>query len=312
MRRRIRVLQLLALPPCLVVPTILLDAQVATSEATAQAVTTADPAKPAATPSADPDGMVAFPDPPAGFNAVRDNIPHGEVTVVEYDSKTLGTRRQLRVYTPAGYTAERKYPVLYMLHGLGNTSTEWTQRARAPQIVDNLLADGKIQPLIMVFPSGDATATVANPGGGGRAQEGYGRPFENDLLNEVLPYVESHYSVLADRNHRALAGMSMGGGQTLNIGLSHVDLFAWVGAIASAPNTKPPAELVPDPAVVRKLNLLWLAVGNRDGLMRINQGVHTYLQEKGVPHIWRLDGNGHDTAEMSNNLYHFVQRLFKE
>lgn len=283
------------------------------AEATAKLVAAADdPAQPGATQPADPNGMVAFPDPPAGFNAARDSIPHGDVKVVEYDSKSLGTRRQMRVYTPPGYADDRKYPVLYLLHGLGNTSTEWTQRARAPQIVDNLLADGKIKPLIMIFPSGDATATVENPRGGGRAQAGYGAPFENDLLKDIIPYVESHYSVLADRNHRALAGMSMGGGQTLNIGLSHVDTFAWVGAIAAAPNTKPPAQLVPDPAAVKKLNLLWLAVGSRDGLMRINQGVHNYLQEKGVPHVWRLDGNAHDTAEMSSNLYHFVQRIFKE
>src|SRR5580765_4568736 len=106
----------------------------------------ADLPKPEATQGDDPNGMVAFPDGPAGFNTARDTIPHGEVKVVEYDSKALGTRRQMRVYTPPGYTADRKYPVLYLLHGLGNTSTEWTQRARAPQIVDNLLADGKIKP----------------------------------------------------------------------------------------------------------------------------------------------------------------------
>jgi enterochelin esterase-like enzyme len=259
-----------------------------------------------------PDDKAAFPDPPTGFNAARDNVPHGDVKVVEYDSKTLGTRRAMRVYTPPGYAAERKYPVLYMLHGLGNTSTEWAQRARAPQIVDNLLADGKIQPMIMIFPSGDATATVANPGGGGRAQAGYGEPFSKDLLRDIIPFVESHYSVLADRNHRALAGMSMGGGQSLNIGLAHVDTFAWVGGIASAPNTKPPAELVPDPAAARNLKLLWLACGSKDGLIRVSQGVHNYLKDKDVPHVWHVDDNGHDTAEMSNNLYHFAQRIFKD
>jgi enterochelin esterase-like enzyme len=153
---------------------------------------------------------------------------------------------------------------------------------------------------------------VSNPGGGGRAQAGYGAPFENDLLKDVIPYVEANYPVFTDRDHRALAGMSMGGGQTLNIGLSHIDLFAWISAVAAAPNTKPPAELVPNPEVVKKLKLLWLGVGSKDGLMRVSQGFHGYLQEKGVPHIWRLDGNGHDTAAMSNNLYHFVQRLFRE
>src|SRR6185436_63203 len=111
------------------------------------------------------------------------------------------------------------------------------------------------------------------------AQAGYGEPFSKDLLNDIIPFVEFHYSVLADRNHRALAGMSMGGGQTLNIGLANVDKFAWIGGIASAPNTKAPAQLVPDPAVAKTLKLLWLAVGNKDGLLRLNQGVHTYLKE---------------------------------
>jgi enterochelin esterase-like enzyme len=259
-----------------------------------------------------PDDKQAFPDAPAGFNAARDNVPHGEIKLVEYDSKTLGTRRTMGVYTPPGYTTDKKYPVLYMQHGLGNTHTEWTQRARAPQIVDNLLADGKIQPLIMIFPSGDATATVDKPEGGGRAQAGYGELFTQDFLKDIIPFVESHYSVLPDRDHRAIGGMSMGSGQTLNIGLSHVDMFAWVGAIAPAPNTKPPAELVPDPAVAKNLKLLWLACGSKDGLLRVAQGVHSYLKEKSVPHIWNVDGNGHDTAEMGNNFYHYVQHIFKE
>src|SRR5207247_5535893 len=132
------------------------------------------------------DDKQAFPDPPSGFSATRDKVPHCDVKVVEHHSKTLGTRRLMRVYTPPGYAKDNKYPVLYMLHGLGNTSTEWTQRARAPQIVDNLLADGKIQPMIMIFPSGDAAATVTNPGGGGRAAEGYGVKFEHGLLKEII------------------------------------------------------------------------------------------------------------------------------
>src|SRR5438552_8696951 len=156
MRRLVSVPRFLAIWACFFMPTIFLQAQ---STVAVQL---------------GPDDKQAFPDAPAGFNAARDNVPHGDVKVVEYDSKTLGTRRAMRVYTPPGYAAERKYPVLYMLHGLGNTSTEWMQRARAPQIVDNLLADGKIQPMIIIFPSGDAAATVTNPGGGGRAAEGYG------------------------------------------------------------------------------------------------------------------------------------------
>lgn len=264
------------------------------------------------TPSMPPTGLDLFPAPPAGFDAEREGNPRGEVTVVEYDSRTLGTRRALRIFTPPGYSSDRRYPVLYLLHGLGNTSTEWAERARTPQIVDNLLAEGKAEPMIIVFPSGDATATVTNPRGGGRAQEGYGAPFEQDLLNDIIPFVESRYAVIGDREHRALAGMSMGGGQTLNIGLSHLDRFGWIAAVAPAPNTRPAPELVPDPSALRSLKLLWVGVGNRDVLIRVSLGVHAHLLEHDVPHIWRVDENGHDTAAMSSNLYHFAQRLFKD
>ena len=301
MRRLIPVPHFLVLATCLATSATLLQAQAGAPGS----LTTATASMPTS-------GMDVFPVPPTGFDAAREGIPHGEVTVVEYDSRTLGTRRTMRVYTPPGYSTARRYPVLYLLHGLGNTSTEWTQRAKAPQIVDNLLAEGKIEPMIIVFPSGDATATVTNPGGGGRAQEGYGAPFEQDLLNDIIPFVESRYSVLADRDHRALGGMSMGGGQTLNIGLSHLDRFAWIAAVAPAPNTKPAPELIPDPTALGSLKLLWLGVGNRDALIRVSQGVHGHLLEKGFPHFWRVDESGHDTAVMSSNLYHFVQHLFKD
>ena len=265
-----------------------------------------------ATPLAETENLGAYPAPPEGFNVARANIPQGELKVVEYDSKTLGLRRLLRVYTPAGYSADRKYPVLYLHHGLGNTSTEWTQRARAPIIIDNLVSDKRIEPFIIVFPSGNATATLEDEKQGDRTQASYGTAYENDFLKEIIPFVESHYSVFTDRDHRAIAGMSMGSGQTLNIGLSHLDRFAWIASVAAAPNTRPPAELVPDPAALTSLKLLWLSVGNRDNLLRVSRGVHDYLKEKGVAHIWRVDTNGHDTAEMSHSLYHFAQRLFKE
>jgi len=266
-----------------------------------------------ATPLAETENLDVYPAPPEGFNVAREHIPHGEVKVVEYDSKTLGLRRMLRVYTPPDYTRDRKYPVLYLQHGLGNTSTEWTQRARAPIIIDNLLADTKIQqPFIIVFPSGNATATMADEKQGDRTQQSYGTPYHEDLLKEIIPFVESHYSVYTDRNHRAIAGMSMGAGQTLNIGLTNLDKFAWIASVAAAPNTRPPAELIPDPAAVKQLKLLWLSVGNRDNLLRVSKGLHDYLTEKGVPHIWRVDANGHDTGEMTNSLYHFAQKLFKE
>ena len=143
-------------------------------------------------------------------------------------------------------------------------------------------------------------------------RQSYGTPYHEDLLKEIIPFVESHYSVYTDRDHRAIAGMSMGSGQTLNIGLTNLDKFAWIASVAAAPNTRPPAELIPDPAALKQLKLLWLSVGNRDNLFRVSKGVHDYLTEKGVPHIWRVDTNGHDTGVMSSSLYHFAQKLFKE
>ena len=153
------------------------------------------------------------------------------------------------------------------------------------------------------------------PAGGGRGRgmnmEAWLTPFENDLLKDIIPYIDSHYSVLTDRDHRALAGLSMGGGQTLNIGLVHPETFAWVGGFSSAPDTRqPPTALVPDPSVPKQLKLVWLACGNRDGLIRISQAVHQYLKENGVAHIWHVDGNAHDTTEWDNNLYLFSQRIF--
>jgi len=136
--------------------------------------------------------------------------------------------------------------------------------------------------------------------------------FEGDLLHDVIPTIEARYSVQADPAHRALAGLSMGAGQSLNIGLSHLDQFAWIGAFSAAPNTRPPAQLVPDPAAVAgKLKLLWLGCGNKDGLIAISQGVHAYLKEKNVPHIWHVDSNAHDSTEWRNSLYLFVQRIFR-
>ena len=133
-----------------------------------------------------------------------------------------------------------------------------------------------------------------------------------------MPYIESHYSVYADPNHRALAGLSMGGGQSLNIGMYHIDTFAYVGGFSSAPNTIQhggmyDTEFLPDPnAAKEQLKLLWLSCGNKDGLIRVSQGIHNYLKEQNVPHIWHVDSNGHDATEWDNSLYYFVQHIFKE
>jgi len=265
----------------------------------------------AAEPMGPVENLTAYPVPPEGFNIARENIPHGEVKLVEYDSKTLGIRRPLRVYTPPGYSTARQYPVLYLQHGLGNTSTEWVQRARAPIIADNLIADGKMVPMIIVFPSGNATATPADEKQGDRTQASYGQAYHDDLLKDIIPFVEANYPVYSDRANRGIAGMSMGSGQALNIGLTNLDMFDWIAVVAPAPNTRPPAELLTDTAALNRLKLFWLSVGSRDALYRVAQGLHSLATENGITHIWRVDTNAHDTAAMSSNFYYFAQKLFK-
>ncbi len=258
-----------------------------------------------------PDDKPAFPDPPAGFDVKREGMPHGSLEMIEYDSKTVGTKRKMQVYTPPGYSKDKKYPVLYLLHGIGGDETEWQRFATPNILLDNLIADGKAAPMIVVMPNGRAQKNDRAEGNVMNTAPAFAN-FERDLLDDVIPAIEAGYSVQADREHRALAGLSMGGGQSLNFGLAHLDTFAWVGGFSSAPNTKPPAQLVPDPAAATKqLKLLWLGCGNKDGLIRISQGVHAYLKEKGVPHVWHVDGHAHDPTEWKNNLYLFVQRIFR-
>jgi enterochelin esterase-like enzyme len=258
-----------------------------------------------------PDDKPAFDDPPAGFNNKRDDIPHGKLEMIEYDSKTVGTTRKMQVYTPPGYSKDKKYPVLYLLHGIGGDETEWERFATPDVLLDNLIADGKAVPMIIVMPNGRAQKNDRAEGNVYAAGPAFAA-FEQDLLKDVIPAIESRYSVQADREHRALAGLSMGGGQSLNFGLAHLDTFAWVGGFSSAPNTKPAEELLPNPAAAAKrLKLLWLSCGNKDGLIRISQGVHSYLKEKQVPHVWHVDANGHDATHWRNNLWLFSQRIFK-
>lgn len=248
---------------------------------------------------------------PPGFDTRREGIERGRVETVEYDSKTVGIRRKMTVYTPPGYSKEKKYPVLYLLHGIGGDETEWQRFAKPNLLLDNLLAEGKAVPMILVMPNGRAQKNDRAEGDVFAAAPAFAA-FEQDLLRDVIPAIESRYSVRPDREHRALAGLSMGGGQSLNFGLGRPDTFAWVGGFSSAPNTKRPAELLPDPAAARKkLKLLWLSCGNKDGLIRISQGVHAFLKEKDVPHVWNVDGHGHDATHWRNNLYYFIQRVFR-
>jgi enterochelin esterase-like enzyme len=259
-----------------------------------------------------PDDVRAFPDAPSGFNTRRAGVPAGRIEPFEYDSRVTGTRRKANVYLPPGYSSDRKYPVLYLLHGIGGDETEWIRFATPDALVDNLIAAKLAVPMIVVIPNGRALADDSATGNQMAPEKlaGFAR-FEQDLLDNLIPAIEKKYAALTDREHRALAGLSMGGGQSLNIGLGHLDTFAWIGAFSSAPNTKPPAELVPNPAAAKaKLKLLYLSCGNKDGLINISQGVHVYLKERDVPHIWNVDDEDHTPKTWASNLYHFAQRIF--
>lgn len=258
------------------------------------------------------DDVAHFQAPPAEFKTERKDISHGKLEMVEYQSKTVGTTRKMQVYTPPNYSADKKYPVLYLLHGIGGDETEWQRFASVNVMLDNLIADGKAVPMIVVMPNGRAQKNDRAEGNVFASAPAFAK-FERDLLDDVIPAIEAKYSVAADREHRAIAGLSMGGGQTLNFGLTHLDTFAWIGAFSSAPNTKPAKELVPDvDALKKQAKLIVLTCGNQDGLINISQQMHKYLKENHVDHVWHVDGHGHDPQHWSSSLYWFAQQVFQE
>jgi enterochelin esterase-like enzyme len=294
------------------------------------------PAAPAATPGArrgggrsgfgapvtlsPEDNKEAFPKAPEGFDRARDGIEKGKLERVDYEATAVspGLKRWMEVYTPPGYSRDKKYPVLFVLHGIGgNEGSEWTGQGRAHVIIENLIADKKIEPMIVVFPNGNVTlgGGRGSRGGGDASQisgDGWGKNFETDLIKDIIPFMEKNYSVYADREKRAVAGLSMGGGQSLDFGLANLDTFANVGGFSSAPNTRTPEQLFPDPDKAKKvLKVLWISCGNKDGLMTFSLRTHQFCKEKGIPHIWHVDDNGHDMNHWKNSLYWFAQQLFK-
>ena len=250
---------------------------------------------------------------PPGFDMLRSEIAHGKIDTISYRSKTVGTSRRAVIYTPPGYSKKLKYPVLYLLHGIGGDEKEWLNGGKPQVILDNLYADGKLAPMIVVMPNGRAmkddraTGNIMAPD---KVQAF--ATFEKDLLNDLIPYIEKNFPVYSDQEHRAIAGLSMGGGQSLNFGLGNPDKFAWVGGFSSAPNTRKPEELLPDPEVAKKnVKLLWISCGDNDGLITISKRTHDYLSEKQVPHIYYIEPGVHDFKVWKNGLYLFSQFLFK-
>jgi len=258
-----------------------------------------------------PDDVRAFPGPPPGFADERPGIAHGRVEAFGYDSPVTGTRRKATVYLPPGYSSERRYPVLYLLHGLAGTEDEWRGYVHATAILDNLNAGGAVVPAIVVMPNGRALANDRPPPEERKFSPehvaGFAR-FERELLDTLIPAIDKRYATVPDARHRALAGLSMGGGQSLNFGLSHQDTFGWVGAFSAAPNTEAAARLLPGRP---SLALLYLSCGKQDDLFGVSQGFHRYLKQQGIGHMWNVDEFGHDRESWMENLYHFSQLLFR-
>jgi enterochelin esterase-like enzyme len=250
---------------------------------------------------------------PQGFDSLRADIPHGKIDSIYYESKTVGTEREAVIYTPPGYSEDKKYPVLYLLHGIGGDEHEWLNGGHPEVILDNLHAENKIEPMIVVMPNGRAMKDdrpIGNIFDSVKVQAF--ATFEKDLLNDLIPFIEKTFPVYADREHRAIAGLSMGGGQSLNFGLGNLDEFAWVGSFSAAPNTKPAELLLPNPDEARKkLKLLWISCGDNDGLITFSLRTHNYLLANDVPHIFYIMPGVHDFNVWKTSLYIFAQLIFK-
>lgn len=250
---------------------------------------------------------------PKGYDMDDLNISHGTIETVEYKSTTVGTIRKATIYLPPKYNPKKKYPVFYLLHGIGGDEKEWLEGGAPNVIMDNLIAKGNAKEMIIVMPNGRAQEDDRPVGNVYLGSAAFAN-FEFDLLNDLIPFIEGKYKVYTDRKHRAIAGLSMGGGQSLNFGLGHMDKFAYVGGFSSAPNTKMPEELIPDVNKFRKQNsLLWMVCGTADNLMYNSSRLKAFCDEKGLPCtcIAYPDGK-HDFVVWRYGLYNFAQLIFKK
>ena len=284
--------------------------------------------------------------PPQGFDQAREGIEKGKVDRVEYDGTAVaaGLKRWMEVYTPPGYSADKKYPVLYLIHGAGQNERAWVQSGRAQVILDNLVTDKKIEPMIVVFPNGNATTNTesAQPGGrdgapatpgaapaaagarrGGRGLgDGSGKNFENDLLKDIIPYIESHYSTYTDAQHRALAGLSLGGMQTRTIAPANVDKFAYIG-VFSGGNIR--LENITDlEAFKKQVKLVYMSFGSKESSAPRGGGsgpsgpegiklAADELNKAGIKAVYYVSpDSAHDFTSWKRSLYFFSQMLFQK
>lgn len=237
-------------------------------------------------------------------------VPHGTVHVNFYDSQNLDTERMVYVYTPPGYeTGRLKYPVLYLLHGNGQIEASWTWTGRANVIMDNLLADGKIKPMIVVMPYGHIPREIKSAPGA-PVPPNDPKAIEKELLTAVKPMVEGKYRVLADRNHRAIGGLSMGAGQSMSIGLHNLDQFAYIAAFSGGGNRAEWEKA--DPAMLnQKLKVLWIGCGTEDPGYKGVKGMDDLLTKMNVKHVWNESGGGHSWPNWQVYLSKYAPLLFR-
>jgi enterochelin esterase family protein len=247
------------------------------------------------------------------------DVPRGEVHVHFYPSTVADDERNFFVYTPPGYDpkARKTYPVLYLLHGYSDDASGWTAVGHANVIFDNLIAQGKVKPMIVVMPLGYGTMEIIHLGWGAWShtdvRDKNFANFTQALLTEVMPRVEIEYRVAKDRNSRAIAGLSMGGSESLLTGLNHLDKFAWIGAFSSG--GIPDAFEKDFPGLDAKANpqirLLWIACGTEDRLIKVNRDLREWLKTKGVNHTDIETPGMHTWMVWRRNLAEFTQLLFR-
>ena len=245
------------------------------------------------------------------------DVPHGTVHQHDYQSKALGRLRELWVYTPPGYeqsaSSATRYPLLVLQHGSGDNHATWVIHGKAHWILDNLIAAGRAKPMIVLMLDGHPFGQVQRGAATDRRQAALDA-FRRELLEDAVPLVESHYRVESEASHRAIAGLSMGGGQSLSVGLTNLERFGWVGAFSAAP---PSAELqhtiLADPATTNsKMKVLWIACGQDDFLRSRNEEFVATLKQAGINHQWELTAGDHSWPVWRGYLAEFAPKLFKD
>jgi enterochelin esterase-like enzyme len=286
-----------------------------------QGVDVTDPSNPSIKPTPPGQAMSSFvevPDDHSSFYDARP-VPHGEVRMIIYESKVMGVQRWLWVYTPPDYDkSDKKYPVLYLLHGNGEAQNGWVMNGRANVIFDNLLADHKAQPMIVVMPQGHAlqAAGVAPLIRLSGETEMYSPKFSPDLIEDIIPFVEEKFRVRQDPDDRAIAGLSMGGGQALNIGLHHPELFHYILGFSAAVGEPflAPSQVLKDSQnstiLNKEIRLLWFSCGHQDFVLQGNRDFAQLLDDRGITHTYRETDGAHVWSVWRHNLNDAVPLLF--